>query len=124
MQPLPTKLRRPRGQLLPFVGIGLIALMTLANAAANMLPVHRTSAAELRREEQRTLVEQRRVRIAALRASGERCVPATAHELARLLVLDGQWGEARGFAEGYERTCGEDPVVHHWGNAPRPRSAR
>ena len=120
MQEPPTSLRA-RIPILPALGIALIVLMTLGNAAANMLPVHRASTQELRAAEQQDIVAQRRARIAALRNAGGRCVPATAHELARLLVMDGRWSEVRGYAFGYELACGADPVVHHWGNAPEPR---
>lgn len=104
------------------IGVGLVVLMTLGNAAANMLPVQRPSAAEVRREEQRAIVEQRRARIGELRRAGDRCQPAAAHELARLLVMDGRFADARGYADDYEQRCGADPVVRHWGDAPSPRA--
>jgi hypothetical protein len=100
----------------------LVVLFTFGNAAANMLPSHRATATQLRQAEQRTIVEERRARISELRAAGDHCWPALGHELARLLVMDGQ--EAATYADDYERRCGADPVVRHWGDAPRPRSDR
>jgi hypothetical protein len=41
----------------------------------------------------------------------------TAHELARLLAMDGQWAGVRHYADDYEQRCGSDPVVKHWGYA-------
>ena len=67
------------------------------------------------------IAEQRKVRIAELQVVlGPDCLPAEAHELVRLLVLDGQTDEARAFADGYGERCGEDTVVEHWASAPRP----
>jgi hypothetical protein len=67
------------------------------------------------------IAKQRKVRIAQLEALlGPDCVPSKAHELMRLLVLDGQIDDARAFADGYAERCGEDQVVEHWASAPRP----
>ncbi|MBL0215859.1 MAG: hypothetical protein IPQ07_18510 [Myxococcales bacterium] len=115
---------RARGQLLPLVGVVALVLFTLGNAAANLIPVHRPTAADLRAEEQRDLVEQRRVRLAVLRSGGTACDAAHAHELARLLVMDGQFAEVRAFGASYEQRCGDDPVVRHWSLAPAPRARR
>ena len=112
---------RKKGQILPLVGVVLVVLMTLGNAAANMMPVHRPTPAELRAEEQAVVVDQRKVRIGELRATPDRCRPVTSHELVRLLVQDGQWSDARHYADDYEQRCGADPVVRHWGDAPVPR---
>jgi hypothetical protein len=113
---------RARGQILPMVGVVVVVLFTLANAALNLIPCHRASAAELRKAELRDVVADRRQRIIALRGRPEACQPAAAHELARLLVMDGQWDDARSYADAYEQQCGADPVVRHWGAAPRPRT--
>ncbi len=112
---------RARGQLLPVFGIVLLVLFTLGTAGANMLAVHRPSEAELRAVEQQTIIEQRRARISELRATPGDCHAARAHELARLLVMDGQWDAIQSFGSQYEERCGSDPVVHHWAAAPRPR---
>ena len=113
---------RARGQILPMVVVVVVVMFTLANAALNLIPMHRPTAAQLRAEQLETVVEQRRARIAQLRPLAERCEPATAHELARLLAFDGRWSDAREYADRYEQRCGIDPVVRHWGAAPRPRS--
>lgn len=99
----------------------VLVLFTLGNAAANMIPVHRPTEAELRAVEQQTIVDQRRLRITQLRASASECHAPNAHELARLLVMDGQWDAVRTFGAAYEQRCGDDPVVRHWSLAPRPR---
>jgi hypothetical protein len=49
------------------------------------------------------------------RRAGDRGHPAGAHELARLLVMDGRWPAVRRFADGYEQRCGDDPIVRTWG---------
>lgn len=106
---------RKSGQVLPIVTAVLVVLFTLANAAANMLPTHRISRAEVRQVEEQGLIADRRVRIYARLVHGDRCAPAVAHELAKDLVFDGH--SARAYADDYERRCGEDPVVRHWGDA-------
>src|SRR4051812_26292743 len=103
-----TSLRAKR-QVLPIAGVVLIVLMTFANAAANMIPTKRPSAAELRAEDQRDLIADRKARIAALEATPDGCRPASAHELARLLVMDGRFTAARSYADAYEQRCGGDP---------------
>jgi hypothetical protein len=122
----PPKLRA-RGQLRVMAAIALGVMFTLASAAAQLMP-GRARAPERRPidDELAAIVEQRKVRIAQLEheAPGERCHPPAAHELARLLVMDGRWTDVRRFADGYERRCGEDPVVRTWGNAPEPRARR
>ncbi len=115
---------RARGQLLPVIGIVLLVLFTLGTAGANLLTRHRPTEAELRAAEEQTIIEQRRARIAKLQARAGDCHAGNAHELARLLVMDGQWDAARAFGGGYEQRCGDDPVVRHWIDAPRPRAHR
>jgi len=74
------------------------------------------------RQELVQIAEQRKVKIAELEVElGSNCVPTQAHELVRLLVLDGQIDQARAFGGSYIGRCGEDSVVDHWANAPRPR---
>lgn len=48
-------------------------------------------------------------------------MPPVAHELARLLAMDGQWHDAHDYAERYELRCGGDLIVRSWGNAPHRR---
>lgn len=116
----PTSVRQ-RGQVLPIVVVVVVVLFTMANAAANMMPFHRPTAAELRAEEQREIADARRARIGELQAAGDHCQPVVAHELVKLLVLDGQVEMAHRYADAYEPRCGTDPVVRGWGNAPKPR---
>ena len=113
---------RARGQLLPIVGIVLGVMFTLGTAGANMITRTQPTQREQRAEERGELVAQRQARIVELRAVAGTCQPASAHELARLLVMDGQWDEARAFAGVYGIRCGDDVVVRHWGNAPRTRT--
>jgi hypothetical protein len=115
--------RPGRRQFLPVLGIVLLVLFTLGNAAANMLPSRRPTKAEVQRAERAELVEQRRARIAQLAQAGTTCHAPSAHELARLLVMDGRGADAATFADAYEARCGADPVVRHWGDAPRPKTS-
>jgi hypothetical protein len=68
------------------------------------------------------IAEQRKVKIAELEvALGAACLPDRAHDLMRLLVLDGRIDDARAYGDSYTQRCGDDPVVAHWAKAPRPR---
>ncbi|MEO7094332.1 MAG: hypothetical protein ABI175_13840 [Polyangiales bacterium] len=113
---------RAKGQLLPVIGVVLLVLFTLGNAAANMLAVKRPTKAEIWAEERAEIVDARRARLVQLRAHVDHCEAANAHDLARLLVMDGRFDEVKFFAQGYQHQCGDDPVVEHWGQAPRPRA--
>jgi hypothetical protein len=106
---------RQRIPWLSLVAVLLVVLMTLANAAANMIPFHVPTARELQRAEQAATVDARRARIAALVTEGDRCRAEIARELARALVFDGQ--SAVAYADDYARRCGEDPIVRRWGDA-------
>ncbi|MGE0402515.1 MAG: hypothetical protein AB7T06_37785 [Kofleriaceae bacterium] len=101
------------------VGIVLLVLLTLGNAAANMVPFHVPTPHELQQQEQREIAEARRVRVDSLIAEGDRCRPHIAHEIARGLVYVGR--SARAYAADYQQRCGMDPIVERWGNAPMPR---
>ena len=73
------------------------------------------------RDELAEIAQQRKVKIEELRGTlGNRCEPAQAHELVKLLVLDGRVPDARDFGTDYVQRCGEDTVVEHWAHAPRP----
>lgn len=98
--------------------LAFIVLPVFANAFLNLIPHHVPTTREIQREEQATIAAARHARIDELRAEGDHCRPAVAHELARALVFDGQ--SARAYAGDYERRCGADPVVRHWGDAPSP----
>ncbi len=100
---------------LSLAGILLVVLMTLGNAAANLMPHHIPTARELQQAEQNATIEARRARIAALFAEGDRCRAEIARELARALVFDGR--SAIEYANDYERRCGDDPIVRRWADA-------
>jgi len=123
--PRPPKLRA-RGQLPAMIAVALGVMFTLASAAAQLMPGRPRPERRPIDDELAAIALQRKARIAQLEqeAPGERCLPPAAHELARLLVMDGRWTDVRRFADGYERRCGEDPVVRTWGNAPEPRARR
>jgi hypothetical protein len=123
-QPEPPRIRT-RGQLRVIAAIVLGVMVTLGSAAASLMPGGpRPPQRRPIDNELDAIVGQRRARIAELvqQAPGERCHPAGAHELVRLLVMDGRWPEVRRFAADYEQRCGEDPIVRTWGNAPEPRA--
>ena len=109
---------RARVPWLKLAFVLIVVLMTLANAALNLIPSRVMTARERQRADQDAFVAARRARLAALLAESDGCHPAIAHELAKALVFDGQ--SARAYAEDYERRCGPDPVVEHWAQAPLP----
>lgn len=118
---------RARGQLRVMIAIALGVMFTLTSAAAQLLPGGpRPPERRPIDDDLATIVGQRKARIAELeqQAPTERCHPAGAHELARLLVMDGRWPDVRRFADAYERRCGEDQIVRTWGNAPQPSPRR
>jgi len=132
-QPAPSKEQeqtpriRSRGQLRAIAAVVLGVLFTLSSAAASLMPGGaRPPARRPIDDELAAIVGQRRARIAEheQHAPGARCHPAAAHELARLLVMDGRWPEVRRFADDYEQRCGEDQIVRTWGNAPQPGKRR
>lgn len=104
---------------MPLVGIVLLVLLTIGNAAANMIPFHVPTAHELQQEEQHALAAARRERLELLLTEADRCRPHIAHEIVRTLVFVGR--SAREYAADYQQRCGIDPVVERWGNAPLPR---
>jgi len=113
------KLRR-RGQILPMVVVVFVAMFTLAGAAANVLSARHVTDAELRAAALEPVIDQRRLRIASLRAVDADCNAPHARELVRLLVQDGQWADARARAERFEHDCGTDLIVRRWHDAPQP----
>ncbi|HUS28802.1 MAG TPA: hypothetical protein VMZ53_09835 [Kofleriaceae bacterium] len=96
-------------------GIVLVVLMTLGNAAANMIPTHLPTTRELQRAEQDEIVQARRDRIAELQAAGDHCDAQIARELSRSLFFDGR--SAAPYADDYASRCGDDPVVRRWADA-------
>jgi hypothetical protein len=116
--PLVGKERRTR------IAVGaVIAAFVLAITAwlLAIVPEHKPSRGETMRKELAGIQQQRKSRIEFLRAElGDRCLPATAHDLVRLMVLDGRGTDAKEFAAVYTSRCGDDAVVEHWAHAPRP----
>jgi len=107
-----TKVRQ-RIPWLSLAAILIVVLLTLGNAAANLLfRDHIPTARERQRIEQSDWIAARRTRIAALLAEGDRCRAPIARELARSLVYEGL--SAVSYADDYERRCGDDPIVRHW----------
>lgn len=112
--------RVPRkNQWLALAFFVIVVAMTLANAAANMMPGHFPSKAELQRAEQDEIAAGRKARIAELLSAGDHCNAQRARELARALVYDGQ--SAASYVDDYERRCGEDPIMARWRAASRLR---
>jgi hypothetical protein len=102
---------------------GVVAVVAFACFAwfASIVPEHKQSRREQMRNELAEIAQQRKVKIDELRlALGNRCEPSEAHELVKLLVLDGRGPDARDFGADYVTRCGEDEVVEHWAHAPRP----
>ena len=100
--------------------IGAVVLAVFSWFAA-IVPEHKVDRRQAMREELADIAQQRKVKIEELRGTlGNRCEPAQAHDLVKLLVLDGRIADARDFGTDYVLRCGEDTVVEHWAHAPRP----
>jgi hypothetical protein len=113
---------RAHGHARTIAGALGVILFTFGAVIAQLPRGRPPSARQLMHDELADIAQQRRARIAELQATApsERCHPPSAHELARLLVMDGQGPAARQLADDYEQRCGDDPIVHKWGDAPRP----
>ena len=109
---------RQRRQWIPVVLAVAVMAFTFSEPVANALRPPPPTAAEVQRDEQNAMIEQRKVRLAELLAIGDHCRPAIAHELAKTLVFDGQ--SALAYATDYEQRCAPDPIVHAWGTAKIP----
>jgi hypothetical protein len=112
---------RRRRQRWP-IAAGVFGLvLVLVTWGLAIRPVHKRDPRAAMRQELSQIADQRKIKIAELQVMlGADCLPAQAHELVRLLVLDGRVDDARTFGDGYETRCGDDEVVEHWANAPRP----
>jgi hypothetical protein len=116
--PLQGKERRQRFVITAMAGVFVFAILGWLLA---IVPEHKPNRTETMKRELAGIKHERKARIDFLRAElGDRCLPATAHDLLRLMVLDGRTTDAREAAAAYTLRCGEDPVIEHWGNAPRP----
>lgn len=113
-------LSRRRQRIIIAAVVGVFAFACFA-WLASIVPVHKQSRREQMRNELAEIAEQRKVKIDELRMTlGNRCEPTQAHELVKLLVLDGRGPDARDFGTDYVTRCGEDEVIEHWAHAPRP----
>lgn len=113
-------LRHRRNRLVVGGLVGLFVVAVLSWFSA-LVPEKRPDRYAAMRRELAEIALQRRVKIIALQGSlGERCDPGRAHELAKQLVMDGRGSDAKQFAAAYTARCGDDEVVAHWANAPRP----
>jgi len=101
----------------------VVTMFVLALAAwlIAIIPEHRPNRHETMRRELVGITHERKSRIDFLHAElGDRCMPAAAHDLVRLMVLDGRTSDAKEFGAAYVARCGSDAVVEDWANAPRP----
>jgi len=113
-------LSRRRQRIVVACVVGAVLLAVFSWFAA-IVPAKKVDRREAMRDELAQIAQQRKVKIAELRGTlGQRCEPAEAHDLIKLLVLDGRTSDARDFGTDYVERCGEDPVVEHWAHAPRP----
>jgi len=97
---------------LSLLGVLLVVAMTLANAAANMMPGHFPTPRERARAVQDDVAAERRARIVWLFEHAGSCDAPAARELARALVFDGR--SAVAYTDDYEHRCGADPIVERW----------
>lgn len=112
--------RRSR-QRLAVAGVLVAGAFAMLAWLLAMTPQPRPSRRAEMQSELRLIAQQRELRIVELRTGiGDRCAPADAHELMKLLVLDGRTAEASAFGHGYLARCGDDEVVAHWAAAPPP----
>jgi hypothetical protein len=110
--------RRHRLAIAGVVAAFMFAIVTWFLA---IVPERKPDRGDAMRRELIEIQYNRKLRIDELaQAIGERCTPNEAHELMKLLVLDGRGPDAKAFAAGYLARCGADPVVEHWARAPRP----
>ena len=113
-------LSRRRQRIVVACVVGAIMLAVLAWFAA-IVPEKKVDRREAMRDELAQIAQQRKVKIDVLRGTlGQHCEPAQAHDLIKLLVLDGRTMDARDFGADYIQRCGEDSVVEHWAHAPPP----
>jgi hypothetical protein len=116
-----------RTQLPAIVGAVFVTLLVFGVVVVQLPRGGRPpSQRQVLHDELAAIVQERRVRITELQAAAPtvRCHPPSARDLARLLVMDGQGPAAQRLADDYEQRCGDDPIVHKWGYAPRPRPRR
>ncbi|MEO8844449.1 MAG: hypothetical protein ABI591_19605 [Kofleriaceae bacterium] len=117
---LPLGLERGNQRFVIGTVIAMIVL-TLAAWVIAIIPEHKPTRHETMRRELASITLERKSRIDFLHAEvGDRCLPAAARDLVRLMVLDGRSSDAREFGAAYVTRCGADEIVEDWANAPRP----
>jgi hypothetical protein len=117
---LPLRNKRSNQRLV--VG-SVVTMFVLALAAwlIAIIPEHKPTRHETMRRELAGITHERKSRIDFLHAElGDRCMPAAAHDLVRLMVLDGRTSDAKEFGAAYITRCGADEIVEDWAKAPRP----
>jgi len=107
-----------RRQRFAVAGVFVVLGIAVATWGFAIKPVHKPSHGETLHKELREIVVHRRERIAELRtALGDGCNPTQAHELVKLLAMDG--ADAATFGDQYINGCGDDDVIERWAHAPR-----
>ena len=107
-----------------FIGT-MVAAMTLVGVAyvGAVTPGHKAEAAAkfTLKDDLADRALHRKQRIDQLHVVlGERCAPATAHEYAEALVMDGRTDDMKAFGADYMSRCGNDDVIAKWAKAPKP----
>jgi hypothetical protein len=114
-------LSRKKQQRIIFGAVAGVVFVAVLAWFAALVPEHKQSRREAMRDELAQIAQQRKLKIDELQLTlGNRCEPTQAHELVKLLVLDGRGPDAKTFGADYVVRCGEDEVVEHWAHAPRP----
>jgi len=117
---LPIRTKRTKHRLV-VASVVTIVMLAFATWLIAMMPVHKPTRHETMRRELAGITHERKSRIDFLHAElGDRCMPAPAHDLVRLMVLDGRTGDAKEFGAAYIARCGADEIVEDWAKAPRP----
>ncbi|HEY0193412.1 MAG TPA: hypothetical protein VGC42_19985 [Kofleriaceae bacterium] len=112
--------RRRFHRLLAGTVIAGFAIAVVSWAAA-IMPDHKPDRATAMRRELAAIAQHRRIEIIQLSSElGDRCAPYTAHLLAKDLVMDGRFDDARQLATVYIARCGDDSVMTKWAHAPHP----
>ncbi|HEY0251627.1 MAG TPA: hypothetical protein VGC41_08875 [Kofleriaceae bacterium] len=112
--------RKNNQKLVLSIALGAILLGVFGWCLA-IIPEHKPTRRETMKRELASIKIERKSRIDVLSLElGDRCLPDAAHDLVRLMVLDGRTQDARDFGTTYVARCGADPVVETWAKAPRP----
>jgi hypothetical protein len=117
---LPIRTKRTNHRLV-VASVVTIVMLAFATWLIAMMPEHKPTRHETMRRELAGITHERKSRIDFLHAElGDRCMPEPAHDLVRLMVLDGRTSDAKEFGAAYVARCGADEIVEDWAKAPRP----